>query len=124
MHCITSRLAGWKIGALLAPDTRGSITFGMGAMVPALIIGLSGGVEVASWGAAKIGAQRAADIAAVAGAINYRANTNYTTTVNSAGAKQTAATFAARMAQLNGASGTPAPSWNATTATLTDNPIT
>jgi len=110
--------------ALPGLGTRGSVTFSMGAALPVLVIGMAGSVEVTSWAATKVGVQRTADVAAVAGAINYRANTNYTTTVNSPGAKQTAATFAARMAQLNGASGMAAPTWNANTTTLNDNQIT
>jgi hypothetical protein len=71
-------------------------------------------VEVGSWAAAQVSIQRAADLSAVAGGINYLATGN----------KQTAATFAARIAQLNGGSGTATPSWNSGTNTLTDNQIT
>lgn len=93
---------------------QASIAIWMAVMLPGLIMGLSLGVEVTSWAAVQVSLQRAADVAAIAGAINYKATTN----------KQTAATFAARIAQLNGGTGTASPSWNAGTSTLTDNLIT
>ena len=92
---------------------RASVAVWIAVMAPGLIMATSLGVEAASWAAAKVAVQRAADVSAVAGAINYLATSN----------QQTATTFAARMAQLNGASGTTTPTWNSTTHTLTDNMI-
>ena len=103
---------------------RASIAFTTAFAMPPLVMGTAFGVEVSSWGAAKVGVQRAADVAAIAGAINYKTSTNYTSLSNAAGAQKAAAIFAARMAQLNGAVGTVAPSWDATTLTLSDNQVT
>ena len=69
-------------------DRRGSIAVWIAVMMPGLFIAVALGVEGGSWAAAQVAVQRAADISAIAGAINYQAINN----------KQTAATFAARMA--------------------------
>jgi hypothetical protein len=97
---------------------RASISFTTALLFPGMVAGTGLGVEAAGWGFAKVSGQRAADIAAIAGAINYKANTNYTSTTNVAAAQRTAATFGARMAQLNGGVATVAPSWDATTPNL------
>ncbi len=83
-------------------------------MLPGLIVVIALGVESGSWAAAQMATQRAADVSAIAGAMNFKTTGN----------KQTAATFAARIAQLNGGTGTASPSWNAGTSTLTNNQIT
>lgn len=83
-------------------------------MIPGLLLPVALAVEAGGWAAAQIAAQRAADVAAIAGGLNYM----------STASNQTAATFAARVAQLNGASGTASPSWDSGTNTLTDNMIT
>lgn len=83
-------------------------------MIPGLLMATAFAVEVGGWAAAQVSLQRQADISAIAGAINYQATSN----------KQTAATFGARFAQLNGGNGTASPSWNSGTNTLTDNQIT
>ena len=93
---------------------RASVAIWIAAMAPVLITAIAMAVETGGWAAAQISAQRAADLSAVAGAINYHTTGN----------KQTAATFAARIAQLNGGAGTASPTWNAATNTLTDNTIT
>src|ERR1051326_1835876 len=80
---------------------RGSIAFGTALMLPAMTTATAFSVEVAHWSAAKVGIQRAADLAAIAGMINYKTSTNYTSLTNVSGAQQTAALFAARMAQIN-----------------------
>jgi hypothetical protein len=82
-------------------------------MLPGLFIIVAMGVEVAGWEAAQVSVQRAADISALAGAINYQSSAN----------AKTALTFAARIAQLNGGTGTATPSWNGSN-TVTDNMIT
>ena len=93
---------------------RASVAVWIAVMMPGLFMAVALGVEAGGWAAAQVSVQRAADLSAIAGGINYVSTTN----------KQTAATFAARMAQLNGATGTATPSWNSGTNTLTDNMIT
>lgn len=93
---------------------RASVAIWIAAMAPGLIMAISMGIEVGSWAYTQVSVQRSADLAAMAGAINYQSTTN----------KQAAATFAARMAQLNGGSGTASPTWNSGSNTLTDNQIT
>ena len=105
-------------------NVRASVGFASAALFPVMIGGTALGVEVTAWGAAKMGLQRGTDIAAIAGALNYKTSTNYTSITNIAGAQQTAAIFAARMAQLNGGAGTATPTWDANTLTLYDNQVT
>jgi hypothetical protein len=88
-------------------------------MMPGLFMAVAMGVEAGGWAAAQVSVQRTADLAALAGGIVCSNNGGCAT----AATKQTAATFAARMAQLNGGTGTATPSWNGTD-TLTDNMIT
>ena len=83
-------------------------------MTPGLLMAAAFAVEVGGWAAAQVSLQRSADVSAMAGAIYYLGDNN----------GQKAATFAARMAQLNGGNGTGSPSWNSGTNTLTDNQIT
>ena len=101
---------------------RGSVAVWIALMTPMLVMAMAFGIEVGGWEAARMSAQRTADVSANAGAMNYKASLN----------AQTAATFAARMAQLNGASGTASPTWSSScsgsctspcTGTLTDNQI-
>jgi hypothetical protein len=98
----------------IALGRRASIAVWIAVMLPGMIMAVALGIETAGWGAAQVSAQRAADFSALAGAMNYKATTN----------KQTAATFAARVAQLNGATGVSSPTWNSTTNTVTDSMIT
>jgi len=93
---------------------RAAAAVWIAVMMPGLIVAAALGAEAGGWATARMSAQRMADLAAMGGAINYLATAN----------NQTAATFAARMAQLNGGSGTATPSWNSGTNTLTDNQIT
>jgi hypothetical protein len=97
----------------LATDRRGTAALFIGFLAPVFIGVLALGVEVASWEAATVSVQRAASLSAVAGAINF----------NSTGDLQKASMAAAQVAQLNGAAGAAAPTWNATTKTLTSNKI-
>jgi hypothetical protein len=101
---------------------QGSVAVWIALMIPVLTMALAFGVEVGGWEAVRMSTQRIADVSANAGVMNYKASLN----------GQTAATFAARMAQLNGASGTASPTWSSTcssscttpcTGTLTDNQI-
>jgi hypothetical protein len=93
---------------------RASIAVWLAVMAPGLCMAVAMAVEVGAWAAAQVSVQRAADVSAMAGAMSYQASAN----------KQSAAIFAARMAQLNGGTGTAAPSWNSGTNTLTDNMVT
>ena len=83
-------------------------------MTPGLFMAMSLAVEIGGWASAQTSLQRSADVAAMAGAMNYLTTAN----------NQTAATFGARMAQLNGGSGTASPTWSSGTNTLSDNMIT
>jgi hypothetical protein len=109
--------------SFLGGDTKASIAIWIAVMVPGLIMAAALGLEIGAWETAQISTQRSADLAAIAGAANYQTTHN----------AQTAATFAARMAQLNGGTGTASPTWSgscttpcssACTSTLTDNLVT
>jgi Flp pilus assembly protein TadG len=111
-------LLGW-----LDLGRKGTVAVWIAVMTPGLIMATAMAVEVGSWMAAEVGLQRAADASAIAGLTNYKSTQN----------AQTAATFAARMAQLNGGTGQAATSWvgscstsctSKCTDTLTDNQIT
>ena len=111
-------------------DERAGVGVWIAVMMPGMLMATSMAVEIGSWAAAKASVQRSADVSAVAGAINYNARTDITTTATR---QQTAATYAARVAQLNGGAGTAAPSWSASSTcingsgncpTLSDNQIT
>jgi hypothetical protein len=108
---ILEGVAMWKPVEL---GRRAAVAIWIAVMAPGLIMATAMAVEAGGWAAAQTSAQRSADLSAMAGAINYLATTN----------AQTAATFAARMAQLNGGTGTTTPTWNSATNTLTDNMIT
>jgi len=108
---ISDCIALWRQGKL---GRRAAVAVWIAVMAPGLIMATALAIEAGGWAAAQMSVQRAADLSAMAGAMNYLATSN----------KQTAATFAARMAQLNGGSGTATPSWNSGTSTLTDNMIT
>jgi Flp pilus assembly protein TadG len=109
----------------LVVGRRGSIAVWIAVMAPGLILMISMAVEVGAWASARVSTQRAADLAAIAGA-NYLATS----------APRTAATQAANVAQLNGAAGIASPGWTMSPAgcgtpctsvcrgTLTDNEIT
>ena len=88
----------------------------IGITAPILTMVIALGVEVSGWTVTKQRLQRAADMAAIAGAEVY----------NATAAGQSAANYAAYVAELNsGAGGATHPlPWNAVTKTLTDNSIT
>ena len=111
-------------------DRRAGVGVWIAVMMPGMLMATSMAVEIGSWAAAKASVQRNADISAVAGAINYSKRTDLTSTPTR---QQTAATYAARVAQLNGGTGAETTSWNAsgtciagtgTCPTLRDNQIT
>ena len=93
---------------------RAAVAVYVALAAPVLTMALSMGQEVTNWAVTQVQTQRAADMAAIAGALNYKSTAN----------AQTAATAAARMAQLNGGDGMASPTWNAGTKTLSDNMIT
>lgn len=97
-------------------DRRGSVMLWVAGLAALAIPALALALLVPTWTQMQAKMQRAADTAAVAGAMNY-ANLQ---------AAQSAATAAALTAQLNGATGTASPTWAAgsPTSTLTDNNIT
>ena len=97
---------------------RGSIGIWVATMAPGLLMAGAMGVEVSGWATAQVSIQRTADAAALAAAVNYNSMTNASTSL------QTVATYAARIANLNGIEGATTPSWNAASNTLTSNKIT
>ena len=106
--------------ARLLHGRRASVAVWIAVMMPGLFMAVALGVEAASWAAAQVSVQRSADVSAIAGGIVCSVNGGCKTPAT----QQAAATFAARMAQLNGGTGTAAPSWNSGTSTLSDNMIT
>jgi hypothetical protein len=94
-------------------DRRGSVALWLALITPALTMTLAMAVEVAGWSVVRVQTQRAADVAAVAGTLAYQKSGN----------AQSAATIAARVAELNGIAGQATPTWNNTSQTLTDNKI-
>jgi hypothetical protein len=96
-------------------------------MAPVLSGAVALGVEVTSWSGVQVNLQRTADASARAGAIycyNYAINNSGSSCLSNATAAQTAATLAARLAEVNGITGASSPSWNASTKTYTDNLVT
>lgn len=93
------------------------------AMLAPVLAGAAGlGIEVSNWSVEQMRMQRAADVAALAGAITYTNTlTNGGTTASAA---QAAATAAANLAEINHVPGPTSPSWNSSTQTLTDNNLT
>ncbi len=95
-------------------DQNAAVAIWVAMLTPLLVIVLAFGIELVGWSVTKVEAQRAADLASISGAINYKSTSN----------PQTAATAAARMAQLNNGTGTASPTWDSGSKTLTDNQIT
>jgi hypothetical protein len=114
--------------------SRATVAIYIALLAPVLAGAVALGVEVTSWSTVQAELQRTADASARAGAIycyNYTANATpagstscLSTTTTGQAAAQAAATVAARLAEVNGATGTSAPAWNATTDTYSDNKIT
>lgn len=101
-------------GSMLLRARHAGVAVWVAMVAPVLTTALSLSMEVTNWSVVQVDVQRAADAAAIAGALNYKATSN----------RQTAATAAARMAQLNGAQGMTTPTWTAATSTLSDNMVT
>ncbi|HET8996049.1 MAG TPA: pilus assembly protein TadG-related protein, partial [Acetobacteraceae bacterium] len=93
------------------------------AMLAPVLAGAAGlGIEVSNWSVEQMRMQRAADVAALAGAITY--NNTVTNGGTTASAAQAAATAAANLAEINHVPGPTSPSWDSTTQTLTDSNLT
>jgi Flp pilus assembly protein TadG len=103
-------------------DRRGSVSLYVALLAPVLAMAVGLGAEVSSWSAAQVDAQRIADVAATAGALSCKSLSSTTNTCSTNAGAKIAATAAANLAQINGASGTANPSWS--NPTLTDNQIT
>jgi hypothetical protein len=86
----------------------------VGLMAPVLVMMLALSIEIVSWSLANLDLQRAADVAAWAGAKQYAITSS----------AQTATSTAADLAEINGVSGAQTRTWNATTLTTADNLIT
>lgn len=93
------------------------------AMLAPVLAGATGlGIEVSNWSVEQMRMQRAADMAALAGAITYTNAINNGSTT--AAAAQSAANAAANLAEVNHVPGPSAPSWDSSTQTLTDSNLT
>jgi Flp pilus assembly protein TadG len=114
MMALLARVLHWR---RLASDRRGVVALWMGLTTPVLIMAMGMGIEVGDWATAKVSLQRTADAAALTGIYYYQTNTGQT------GLAQKAATAAANVALINGASGGTA-SWNAASQKLTNNQVT
>ncbi len=113
--------------AKLGHDRRATVAIYVALMAPVLSGAVALGVEVTSWSGAQLDLQRSADASARAGAIycyNYAVNNSGSGCLSNASAAQTAATLAARLAEVNGVTGASTPTWNSTSKTYTDNQIT
>jgi Flp pilus assembly protein TadG len=95
-------------------DRRGVVAMWIALTLPTLMMALGLGIEVSSWTISQVELQRAADNAALAGALNYKQSSS----------SQTAAGAAANVAEANGVTGTSTRTWTAASSTLTDNMIT
>ncbi len=104
---------------------RSTVAIFTALLAPVLAGAVALGVEVTSWSGAQLDLQRTADASAMAGMLYcYKVVSNSSNCGNSPAVAQTAATMAAQMAEINGASGGSSPSWNSATETYTDNQIT
>ena len=65
-------------------NRRGSIALWTALTLPGLFAVLALGVEVSTWESTKVALQRTADMAAMAGVMNYNASGNATTASNAA----------------------------------------
>jgi Flp pilus assembly protein TadG len=121
MFASTLRRAG------LRGDRRATVAIYMAMIAPVLAGATALGVEVTNWSGTQLDLQSSADASARAGAIycyNYAVNNSGSSCLSNATAAQTAATLAARLAEVNGVTGSSSPTWNSATKTYTDNLIT
>src|ERR1700722_4940474 len=108
-------------------DRRATVAIYIAFLAPVLAGSMALGVEVTSWSGAQLNLQREADASARTGALycyNYALNNTGSSCLSNSTAAQTAATLAARMAEVNGVTGASSPTWNSTTKTYTDNMVT
>ncbi len=120
------RLSAFRRAALRL-DRRATVAIYVAMMAPVLSGAVAIGVEVTSWSSAQLTLQQAADASARAGALycyNYAVNNSGSSCLSNATAAQTAATLAARLAEVNGVTGASSPTWNSATLKYTDNLIT
>lgn len=113
--------------ARLSQDRRATVAIYVALMAPVLSGAVALGVEVTSWSGVQVDMQRAADASARTGAIycyNYAINNSGSSCLTNATAAQTAATLAARLAEVNGITGSSVAKWNANSKTYTDNNVT
>ena len=98
----------------LRDERRGGVALIAAIAVPALLVAVALGTEIAHWADAQVGLQRTSDMAALAGVAALARNDT----------AQQAANAAADVAELNDAAGTPGRSWNSATLVLSDNLVT
>lgn len=104
------RVVARKLGC----DQRGSIVVITALVIPVLVMSAGMGVEISHWTVVKLELQRTADLAALAGAIEYAIASDASKAANAA----------ANIAELNGAAGSTTRTWNPSTKLLSDNQIT
>lgn len=107
-----------QCGLRLVSERRGAVGLWVALMAPVLSAALGLGIEVSRWSAVQVDAQRNADVAAIAGAVYYNRNSG------AANLAQNTATYAAHIAEMNGAAGTASPTWTGASQTLADNAVT
>jgi Flp pilus assembly protein TadG len=94
-------------------DRRAAIAPLVAVAAPVLVMSLGLGVETSRWFVAGQELQRTADVAALAGAMAY----------SQANDAQKGTTAAAKLAQVNGVSGSSTPTWDSANLKLTSNKI-
>jgi Flp pilus assembly protein TadG len=110
---------GFRVRPLHTPlrrlkrDEQGGIGMLMGLTILPLVLVVGLGVEVTRWTVVKRELQRTADVSAVAGAAEYANSQN----------AQTATNAAANLAELDGAAGATARTWNPSSKLLSDNQV-
>jgi Flp pilus assembly protein TadG len=121
----------------LRRSRRASVAIYVALLAPVLAGAVALGVEVTNWAGVHEDLQRTADVSALQGGLclysyenkisGAKANTTATSCSSSnslANVEQTAATLAAKLAEVNGVSGASNAAWNSTTNTYLDNDIT
>jgi len=97
---------------------RSTVAIVVAMVAPVLAAAAGLGLEVSNWSVEKMHMQRAADLAALTGAMTY--NNETSNNVSAATAAQDAANAAAALAEINNVPGPSSPAWNTSTQTLTD----
>jgi Flp pilus assembly protein TadG len=93
----------------LLRDKRGAVALLAALSMPALLMSLALGIEASSWSVGKLSLQRVADVAALAGAVQYAGGAN----------ARTATGYAATLAEINGIPGSTR-NWDGDAATMTE----